>query len=264
MRARAAELPQELPTLATPVTQLGELEGEGTWAHALHAAHASGRPLLCDDVGLADLARAHGVTACGTFALLVAAAHQGLIDEADVHDHLGRCFERLVVDLPVSPSVAIEFARARGMPGDPLLSVISRPAYWRTPGATAAYEVVVEAVLAQDRERLWILAAATVGGSSRALPTHAAGGFTIAILTQLVFTARIHPAEFRTIVDAMRTSWRLGGDPLSLLIASISATLAEDGRDGQTISAFIAALGSELDGSDQALVARTVLLGDDE
>lgn len=262
MRMRAAELPQELPNLVPPVTQLGELESEGTWAHAMQVAHASGRPLLCDDVGLADLARAHGVSACGTLALLVAAAKEGLIDEADYHRHLGRCFDRLVVDLPVSPSAAIELARARGMPVNPLLSVISRPAYWRRPGAAEAYEVVVEALLSQDRELLWVLTAATVSGASRALPTHAASGFTIAVLMQLVFMARIPPAEFRTIVDAMRASWRLSGDPLSLLISSISATLADAGRDGGTISGFIVALGSELDDDGQAVVARAVLLGD--
>jgi tetratricopeptide (TPR) repeat protein len=262
MRMRAAELPQELPNLVPPVTQLGELESEGTWAHAMQAAHASGRPLLCDDVGLADLARAHGVSACGTLALLVVATNEGLIDEADYHRHLGRCFDRLVVDLPVSPSAVIELARVRGMPVDPLLSVISRPAYWRGPGAVEAYGVVVEALLSQDRELLWVLTAATVSGASRALPTHAASGFTIAVLTQLVFMARTPPAEFRTIVGAMRASWGLSGDPLSLLISSISATLADAGRDGGTISSFIVALGSELDDDDKAVVARAVLLGD--
>ena len=262
IRARAAELAQETPASEAPLTELRELEEVGVWAHALHAAHATGRPLLCDDVGLADLARRHGVKSCGSFALLVAGMQEGFIDESEIDTHLRVCFERLVVDLPILPSVMVGFASALEEPTHPLLGAISRPAYWRKAGAGATYQTVVETVLAQDRELIWVLTAATLSGSSRALPAHAAYGFTAAVLTHLAFAARVDPSEFRAMVEAMRASWKLGGDPLPLLISSIATTMAEDGHDGQTISDFIIALSSVLDSSDQALVARTVLLGD--
>lgn len=263
MADTAAGLPQETPVLvAQGQASMGEVEMRGSWVHALRFAAALGRPLLCDDPALAEIARAEGVTGFGSYALLLAANGASVLRPDVVSDHLRACYRRRVVDLPVPSNVLVAIAEDTHWEVEPIASAIARPGFWQQPNAAAALSTMADAVLntgaIEAREHLGTLTAATVRGASRAVPSMVAPGFTALTLVQLLVSARVDVSEFPALVEAMQLVWEGPGDLLPTFLATLLKTL-EDAHGSEIAGRFLVLLGAELGEEDRGLVSRVVL-----
>lgn len=263
MADTAASLPQEVPVLVEQGhASMGDVEARGSWAHALRFAKAHGRPLLCDDPALAELARSEGVTAFGSYALMLAAAGTGIVSPEAMSAHLRACYRRRMVDIPVPSSVLVAIAEDTEWEVEPFTSAIARPGFWQQPSAAAALSRVADAILnsghAGAREQLAALTAATVRGASRAVPPMAAPGFTALTLVQLLVSARVDASEFPTLVGAVRLAWEGPDDLLPTFLTTLLETL-EDAHDAEVAGRFLVLLAEGLVDTDRSLVSRVVL-----
>jgi hypothetical protein len=103
----------------------------GSWWTGAAVAAARTIPLYSDDVVVRARARAHGVTAFGTLALLEALAKAGRLERGQTADVLSTLFEHNVVDLPHAAALVTSAANRQAQLGETVMMTLARPATWK-------------------------------------------------------------------------------------------------------------------------------------
>jgi hypothetical protein len=207
------------PGHRTLTKELGDKPEHRAWADAIELAADLEVALWSDDLGLRRMARAFGVAAFGTPALVDAIrdarlensatveAHHALIEHAV---HLNRLLARdFIVDLPLYSADVLAIAGDEGWAAQSGAITLSRPAWWvANPEGIALLGVVYERARASAPDQLpgWQFAA--MYGIARALQPEAASGL-LALLALRGFDSATTDQER---ADGLRRARRIAGD----------------------------------------------------
>lgn len=127
---------QSCRTVSTPTSANVDDEpptgANGPWWAGVTVAAAHTVPLYSDDIVVRARARARGVTAFGTLALLEALARVGRLDQSQTADVLSTLFEHAVVDLPHAAVLVTTAANRQVRLGETVMMTLARPATWTT------------------------------------------------------------------------------------------------------------------------------------
>lgn len=259
MVGRTSDSAIEEPVLIEPITRIPDLEAQGAWAHALHLAKATGRPLVADDPALLDLARASDVKTSGTLALLYAGRAVDRVSELQVQSLLTQMVEKRFVDVPLDPlETAVVLSQLSWGLG-PTVRQLSRAEFWRRPNCIAAHRNICEGIGGTDRSGLAPVAHATAIGLQRAMPEHAAGGFVALLVIQLVDSAQVGPTELPEIVDAMRHPFTDSRTELLPQFVKSFVELRAQVQPRSDAATFVSRLCGELNDEDRRVVTEALL-----
>ncbi|MCA1672964.1 MAG: hypothetical protein LC799_12465, partial [Actinobacteria bacterium] len=168
LRERAAAIEARAQTLERlPVGDFTAVPGhhdvrEAPWLAPIQLAADTGNPLYSDDVALRQLARAVGVEAFGTLALVHVLIERGGL--SDVSEAVMRkLIPEYVVDLPVPIEILTDIAAREGWVSGPAMTIVSRPRWWAdTHEAAQDFLDIARRVTSEKPEMLrqWVYAAA--------------------------------------------------------------------------------------------------------
>jgi hypothetical protein len=222
MRVESSTIAAEPPPVAEPLSPLGDLEFEGSWAHAVHLAKATNRLLIADDPALIALARSAGVRATSSLAVAAAGRATDRMTDDQFNDTILEQVRTGFVDLPLTAQHLAEALAACGWPISPALGYLTRPAFWRTPGAARAHREIIGQLSSEDREAVPSLVWASIVGANRTVAPGTATGFASALATQVILTGDVRPDEMANVVAAARAAWPADTpDPLPALARTL-------------------------------------------
>jgi tetratricopeptide (TPR) repeat protein len=232
------------------------------WAASIEVAAREGAALWCDDLGVRRVARAAGVAAFSTMAVvevicesrLAADGHEAVEDVVALRERVAaQMLAEYVVDVPVSTPLLIDQAAAENWRANSAAAVVlSRPAWWHDQ-TTPVDELlkIYAAVSAGDSARLPEWQYAAMLGSARGLPAPAASHF-LAVLALLGWAKQGAPSPSPGDLaagcrNARRVASELGGltDPMLALPAARSA-LQQAGfiRSEEAVQVLLAEFGT--------------------
>jgi hypothetical protein len=220
-----------------PVADLSNLdtdapiEAVGVWMAPVSAALAQKVTLYSDDVVLRMAARAHGVPAFGTLALLDTLAQGTPVDGDTVVATLTTLFENYVVDLPITTGFLLSYGRSHGPAAAPILIALSRPATWMVDHLMLLQTVIhlVRAVPGEDRQGLAELVTAAATGLAGCFEPQQKVLSWVGVSVLLDGTGLDADAA-AVVVPAIGTvAARYGVDLLPVLRAHVMAALTDPG-----------------------------------
>lgn len=125
---------QACRTVSTPMSANVDEEhpasAAGPWWTGVLVAVTRAVPLYSDDVVVRARAKARGVAAFGTLALLEALARAGRLDLSQTAEVLSTLFEHGVVDLPGAAGLVMNAASQRTQLEENVMMTLARPATW--------------------------------------------------------------------------------------------------------------------------------------
>ena len=207
------------------------MEAVGAWMAPVSVALAQGVALYSDDVVLRAAARAHGVPAFGTLALLDALAQNAPVDGGTVATTLSTLFENYVVDLPITPGFLLSYAQTHAPATGPILIALSRPATWMVDHLTVLQTVIhlVRSVPDEDRQGLAELVTAAATGLAACFePQHKV--LSLLGVSVLLDGTGLDADAAAVVVPAIgNVAARYGVDLLPSLCAHVMAALTDPG-----------------------------------
>ncbi len=258
LRERAAAIEARARTLERlPVGELTAVPGhdgirDAPWLAPIQLAAETGNPLYSDDVAVRQLARAVGVEAFGTLALVHALIERGGLE--DVSEAVMRkLVPEYVVDLPVPIEVLTDIAARDGWVSGPAMTIVSRPRWWADTNDAAQDFLDIARRVASERPemlRQWVYAAA-LGIAGNSAPETKSN--TVAMIATLVVSrvTGLTGSLFADVVTAARDAALTVGceEPTPRMIAgicSVAAELSGLGRDEDAIRSDVEAAFAEV------------------
>lgn len=220
---------------AVPIDNLDILGGElpigafGAWLAPLALAVAQQMPLYSDDIALRTMARASGIPAFGTLALLDALI-QAERWQPTTPDPIPRTlFDHHIVDLPQAVQLVLATADQQGPLTTPILLNLARPAIWQQH-VNQAIDLVnhlVSQVPDGDAHGLAsIVTACTAGWAAAFIPADDVIARVAAIV--LAYHTGVTADGARIVVPAIQTTAaEYGVDPLPTLRQHLAGVLRD-------------------------------------
>ena len=243
------------------------------WIPLIDLPRTEGTSLWSDDVALRTLARAEGVPAFSTLAVLQVMAEDGIISERQGQEIDRTLIRGFVGDLPIltRPGLLMELAEEdRWLPGSVGVA-LGRPAAWADLRRTLdVITPLMQTVTANAPQSLPGWAYRLVRGAAYAhLGQPATAHLAIApLLASLAYMSGVQGPAAATLVAACRaalheTGYELSGaqDPVptaaQLMYGAMSRILPR-----QTAAQYMLGFAASLDSPDRDAIARMVLVND--
>lgn len=193
-----------------------ESDDFGPWIASVRVAKERNIPLYSDDLALRNLARAVGITAFDSYAVIRALLANGQIDSDVSEDRCRDLMRAYVMDMPFDEVRYSEMAAENDLGPGPVTVSLARPAAWTDPRRTAQWFSLMTRRIHEagksDQVPFW-LAAASVGATLNA-PVYN----RLVILGQLLAASLTQSRLFVDIVPQLVAASReaaryLGLDP---------------------------------------------------
>lgn len=228
-------------------------EGDAAWLSALQYASDEGVAVYSDDVALRQLARAVGVPAFGTLAVVHALMEREAVDDI-TEDILRRLMLEYVVDLPIPTEMLIEVASAAEWKSGPGMTCVSRPRWWAEAETAAAnFLLICRRVKSESPELLgqWVYAGVT-GYSVNASPESQPDLIAAIVALVLARVTGLEDPMFRAVVSAARDAALSLDceDPLDrikLTVTSLVAEISDRDPQAEDVRLYVERAFSELD-----------------
>jgi hypothetical protein len=230
------------------------------WLEALDSAKEGGRPFVCDDVGLRNLARGMRVATFGSFSVFQVMREAGRLDSAKIEALLLALTRAYGVDLPPDSDRIKAAARADAWEPRGAGFALTRPKFWTYSVAPSIYQDLLQEVrlAAPHHLRGWVFAAVT--GCLRAARDDVRAEVAGSVLAFSLFEAGIPAGRVPELVDAARQAAREleVDDPLASAVTKVSQLL--DQKYGPEAGARVL-LGSvaSLSDEDRYIVMKSLL-----
>lgn len=207
----------------------------GAWMAPVALAVQQQIPLYSDDAVLRAMARAKGVPAFGTLALVDCLVTTGRLRPSDVEAVLPALFEHQIVDLPYVAQLVLNSFDSNGILTVPVLANLSRPVMWQPVAADAARIVagLASAIGMDDPHSLATLATACATGYSAACgPPEAVTAIVAAVI--LAYVTGVTAEAARVVVPAVQVAAaQHGANPVANLRTYLVGILTDPTEEFQ-------------------------------
>ena len=196
------------------------------WIGLVDYCAATGTSFYCDDVGLRRFARANGVAAFDTTALVDGLSDSGRISADETKRIYIRLASEFAVDLPQSRQLLRSLIERDGFESLPAAYLLSRPVHWSQDYSQSLNEVrsLLRQVAAVDYELLPRWAAMAALGLARASGAIKAG---LALIVEQVLNASTAGMRASLFFAARSVAAELGGvDPVPALVEILLDVMA--------------------------------------